>query len=1107
MHYSALATPYILVLDFQRPADDDPSRSNTPHPFVSLFHHPGNLVQSASEDWSIVFDLCDYVARSESAAKDAARGIRRALKYGQATQQLMAARLWAVMLRNMTVSASPQSSSDPGRDVKEKEREPLFMRETSSKKFMETVEEVATTTKVEPVVRERLREILGGAVFEYTRTPQGGVDRKHPYVILWRKIKARSAPDEGVPLNPNDPMWNLPLPVPAPGSEPNAIPPHVRNRAEWSSSPTPSMLTTTTDRGQSGGVPYSQHGRDPSLSSLPPPSQSQSSLLDSPAEQQQQQQQREQRRLQKRNPKQPSQPQPQPQPQIQPIPQFPTDQRGSEYEFIDEREVRMARADAPAVPSKPPRDRERHRDRERDQKQERPVRSERERPPSSPNLPLSVPSIDVQIRQIYAECEAAQAKAQLLSDNVAQANVDEVEGGGSPTGPKGRNGGQSIIDEFYADCVRAQERVMNQIAWATAEAEKSRERLSTATPNANGKEQQPNGNRERGTVVTKEEEMLGALLGANQALTDAIQMRDDWQRAAIAAREERWVEERSRVETRIDRSQMFMAPDGTLYAPEQDPRNIAGSSRSPSPSPRALPRPMPPASDTGTLSSSYDSDSYHPQSNGHANPYTQPQSAAQQPAHRAPNRAQPYQQVESFYSGSIQPTGGMYYTNPQGNASQSLLTPQTPSNGASVTPTPSTPSQLAAPIPRINELPPTPQGHAQAQGATRAPGGGSGGGTMAQLSLAAPPSAPNSNLPTPTARTAPHGPRALGAGMHQHMYSRSRTPSPDLIGQQVRHQRSAESEDLTQSQLRDMRAPAVVAAGAVGMGLAAVGLASAMGAAPGSINHTTPLPPTPGEETVRLVSSRTRNPDSRGASGAVSPPPPGFPLNQAPQQTPALTQAQAYAYQQQQRQQTQAQTPPPNQQQFHHHQLPTPPQLAPGQVQPQSAHAAYIAGGVYGYQQQPQYQQPQQQYQPPSQQYQPTQWGEDDDLSHIPSEPLVPSAKALGKRRAKEKVYDPDAFDPDDIYKDPRQRAMYGLAPNDKPDSDSDDAADDEPYDEPGHAGHHHNIPKKPIVYAYDAAAEREKEWQRMEKERERAAAREREGRRASKGAPAVPAR
>lgn len=68
------------------------------------------------------------------------------------------------------------------------------------------------------------------------------------------------------------------------------------------------------------------------------------------------------------------------------------------------------------------------------------------------------------------------------------------------------------------------------------------------TPNGNGTPRSAKGS------ATREEEMLAALLGANQTLTDAIKMRDDWQRAAIAAREERQVEERSRYDTRMDRS-------------------------------------------------------------------------------------------------------------------------------------------------------------------------------------------------------------------------------------------------------------------------------------------------------------------------------------------------------------------------------------------------------------------------------------------------------------------------------------------------------------------------------------------------------------------------
>lgn len=201
---------------------------------------------------------------------------------------------------------------------------------------------------------------------------------------------------------------------------------------------------------------------------------------------------------------------------------------------------------------------ERHRNRDRDRDRDR----ERDRSPS-------VPSIDVQIRQIYAECEAAHGKARLLSENVALANPDDVEADAEG----------DVIQEFYAECVRSQEYVLSQISWATAEAEKSREREAIqqagiesalslpAIPNGLVAAQTNAFQAKRGTIVTKEEEMLGALLGANQALTDAIKLRDDWQRAAIAQREERYVEERSRVETRIDRSVSVSTPSSLVGAP------------------------------------------------------------------------------------------------------------------------------------------------------------------------------------------------------------------------------------------------------------------------------------------------------------------------------------------------------------------------------------------------------------------------------------------------------------------------------------------------------------------------------------------------------------
>lgn len=53
--------------------------------------------------------------------------------------------------------------------------------------------------------------------------------------------------------------------------------------------------------------------------------------------------------------------------------------------------------------------------------------------------------------------------------------------------------------------------------------------------------------------MTAEEQLLAALLAANQELLEAFRVYDDLERLALAEKEEREVQERSMVEQRIDR--------------------------------------------------------------------------------------------------------------------------------------------------------------------------------------------------------------------------------------------------------------------------------------------------------------------------------------------------------------------------------------------------------------------------------------------------------------------------------------------------------------------------------------------------------------------------
>jgi hypothetical protein len=124
----------------------------------------GYLTATASEDWALVLEVCDRASINESTAKEAVRALKREFKYGEPPAQLSAARvrtrpsqhrssampdhsflqLWAIMLRN---------SSD------------TFIIQCTSRKFLDTIEELLSSSRTSPVVRERLLEVVSAAAY------------------------------------------------------------------------------------------------------------------------------------------------------------------------------------------------------------------------------------------------------------------------------------------------------------------------------------------------------------------------------------------------------------------------------------------------------------------------------------------------------------------------------------------------------------------------------------------------------------------------------------------------------------------------------------------------------------------------------------------------------------------------------------------------------------------------------------------------------------------------------------------------------------------------------------------------------------------------------
>ncbi|ORX33522.1 hypothetical protein BD324DRAFT_639653 [Kockovaella imperatae] len=183
----------------------------------------------------------------------------------------------------------------------------------------------------------------------------------------------------------------------------------------------------------------------------------------------------------------------------------------------------------------------------------------------------ALPDHGEDLRRLLEECTAARESARVLAEALVFTRPDELEH-------------KPLIHEFYRKCFLAHESLTGQIGWAQAEAGQSRERVLIHA-RMDGSDDQARGS-------TIEEDALSSLLDAHNALGDALKQHDDLERMARDEREMREVRERSKKDTRMQRTSMM---DDMLK-----PGTTASSSRSPSPAPHArLPAPdhaMPTAS-------------------------------------------------------------------------------------------------------------------------------------------------------------------------------------------------------------------------------------------------------------------------------------------------------------------------------------------------------------------------------------------------------------------------------------------------------------------------------------------------------------------------------
>ncbi|KAJ8083247.1 hypothetical protein PM082_009119 [Marasmius tenuissimus] len=166
----------------------------------------GFLTATSSENWALVLDVCARASASDSNAKEVIRALCREFKYGAPQAQLSAARLWAIILRNSTDT---------------------FIGQSTSRKFLETLEELLVSSTTNAVVKERVLDVLAAATYA------SGSNKDTEFRGLWKKVKPHDKPDEvcgvypfpkallnandglqkGMPLDIDNAVFNTPAPV------------------------------------------------------------------------------------------------------------------------------------------------------------------------------------------------------------------------------------------------------------------------------------------------------------------------------------------------------------------------------------------------------------------------------------------------------------------------------------------------------------------------------------------------------------------------------------------------------------------------------------------------------------------------------------------------------------------------------------------------------------------------------------------------------------------------------------------------------------------------------------------------------------------------------
>jgi len=165
------------------------------------------LIEISTDDWAMVFDVCERASATEASAKQATEALSREFKFVPADFprqyfsiyfQLQIRRCPAATLGRK--GALPAIATHMGLILRIQlwvvmllNSSELFIHQCTKSEFMGSLEDVFNSQRTSPIVRKNLLEVLAAVAYASAGTSH---ESESSFLVLWRKVKPARQPDE-----------------------------------------------------------------------------------------------------------------------------------------------------------------------------------------------------------------------------------------------------------------------------------------------------------------------------------------------------------------------------------------------------------------------------------------------------------------------------------------------------------------------------------------------------------------------------------------------------------------------------------------------------------------------------------------------------------------------------------------------------------------------------------------------------------------------------------------------------------------------------------------------------------------------------------------------